>query len=143
MAKESKKNQDKRKFEVLTYLELTFAALEECFGSISKGKYNEIIRKRIDDELRDFYKQFFTNKTPSNNLTNIGKYALVIIGRNFTEEKSAEGRIKYGLRYVLDNLDYIKTDEYDKLEKGASEKLSGFFKGLAGITAREADMIKF
>lgn len=143
MAKTTKSAQNERRFEVLTYFELTSAALEGCFGSINKGGYIEKAKKRIDDELRDFYKLFFTNKIHSNNLTDAGKYASVLIGKSLTQEESAEERMKVGLKHILDNLAYIKTDEYEKLEKESLEKLSRFFRGLAEITAKEADRIKF
>lgn len=143
MAKETTSGQNEKRFEVLVYLELTSAALEEGFSSISKKDYSIGVRKRIDDELGALYKLWFTNKVPSGNLTNIGKYVSVLIGKSFTQEKSVEKRMRVGLNYILDNLKHITSEDYEKLERESLEKLSGFFKGLAEIAVKESDKIKF
>ncbi len=143
MAKETTSGQNEKRFEVLVYLELTSAALEEGFSSISKKDYSMGVRKRIDDELGALYKLWFTNKVPSGNLTNIGKYVSVLIGKSLTQEKSVEKRMRVGLNYILDNLGYIKTDEYETLGEESLEKLSEFFEGLTEIAVKEADKIKF
>ena len=141
MTNETTSRQNEKKFEVLTYLELTSAALEEGFNSINEKKYDIKIKKSIDDELGAFYKLCFKNKVPSNNLTNTGKYVSALIGKNLIQEKSSEKRMEAGLKYLLDNLGSITSEEYEKLGEESLRKLSGFFEGLVEIATKEADKI--
>ncbi len=46
-----------------------------------------------------------------------------------------------GLKYLLDNLGSITSEEYEKLGEESLRKLSGFFEGLVEIATKEADKI--
>ena len=46
---ENRRKENERKFEVLLYLQLTSAALEECFDIINEGKYNNEVNKILNN----------------------------------------------------------------------------------------------
>jgi len=124
-------NQNEKKFELMTYLELTFAKLEDCFLKIDEGEYNEDLKAGIYAELGDFYKTLFKDKQPSKKLTGSGKYVCMLVGTEFTKSKDANERMQKGLGHILANLNYLNATnapgDYSQLEGEASDKLCHFF----------------
>lgn len=130
-----------KKFEVLIYLELTCAALEECFDLMVEGKYEVNVKKRIDSELKAFESCIF--KKNSIELSNTGKYATAIIGRYLFREKT-DAMVKKGLAHILENIEPLKNvSDYNSLKRESLKSLSGFFKTLIKIYAEQADRISF
>lgn len=143
MAEDSKSENEKR-FEVLIYLELTSAALEECFGIINEGRYNNEVKKRIDEEYGDLKKHIFKNN--SKDLTNIGKYGVAIIGKSVSKEKSPDLMVKKGLEHILKNIEPLEnlkdSGDYSTLKGESAKNLSEFFGYLARRYAEKANQIR-
>ena len=131
MAEAYQSKQNEKKFELLTYLELTCSKLEECFEDLTNNRYDEKIKANINKELSDFYNLMFKDKKLSNKITNSGKYISMLIGKELGAKDPKE-RLNKGFAYLWENLDYLsKNPDYSKLKGKNSEQLKNFFSHLS------------
>lgn len=135
-------SKDEKKFELFVYLQLTCAALEECFSLVNQRSYATETKNRIDKELRDFNGAFFKDKIPSENLTKVGQYGAAVAGKYIVKEKLSELFVKRGLEYILENMKLLENvDDYGTLKGKTAEKLVEFFGSLTRRYEEQTDKI--
>ena len=142
------KSQNEIKFEILTGLELTCAALGDYYLMKDKDKEDSQIKKEIKHDsgvlLADFNRLFFKVKGDTKmlwdrkgivgRLSQTGKYCLGVIGQQAGETDSKK-IANTGLAYILRSINYVLSNDY----KASSE----FFGSMARKAERGADAIKF
>lgn len=164
MAKESKPTNNWGKFETMLLLKLSSESLEHYFSLKKEGKSDNEIKGEFEVSINkapldlvqllgDFTYSFFGDKSLKKwslreeikNMPDQQKYAFKKIGQHVKGNKVDMLEEERGFDYIRSYLRYLKDLKSDdeKIRNIAYEKLSKFFKGLAEITAKEADNMEF